>query len=72
MVFITEGFFEVAIKSWPEWDIYIYYHEIRGMKYYICFHYFKFHVFTPRSSGEYRCYTNFYRRYSYYITVIDQ
>ena len=22
MVFITEGFFEVAIESWPEWDIY--------------------------------------------------
>ena len=20
MVFITEGFFEVAIESWPEWD----------------------------------------------------
>ena len=25
MVFITEGFFEAAIESWPEWDlIYIY------------------------------------------------
>ena len=21
MVFITEGFFEVAIESWPEWDL---------------------------------------------------
>ena len=21
MVFITEGFFEVAIGSWPEWDL---------------------------------------------------
>ena len=21
MVFATEGFFEVAIESWPEWDI---------------------------------------------------
>ena len=21
MVFTTEGFFEVAIKSWPEWDL---------------------------------------------------
>ena len=21
MVFITEGFFDVAIESWPEWDI---------------------------------------------------
>ena len=27
MVFITEGFFEVATESWPEWDIYnIYIH----------------------------------------------
>ena len=24
MVFITEGFFEVAIESWPEWDLNIY------------------------------------------------
>ena len=22
MVFTTEGFFEVAIESWPEWDLY--------------------------------------------------
>ena len=21
MVFTTEGFFEVAIESWPEWDL---------------------------------------------------
>ena len=21
MIFITEGFFEVAIESWPEWDL---------------------------------------------------
>ena len=21
MVFLTEGFFEVAIESWPEWDL---------------------------------------------------
>ena len=21
MVFITEGFFEVAIEGWPEWDL---------------------------------------------------
>ena len=21
MLFITEGFFEVAIESWPEWDL---------------------------------------------------
>ena len=21
MVFVTEGFFEVAIESWPEWDL---------------------------------------------------
>ena len=21
MVFITEGFFEEAIESWPEWDL---------------------------------------------------
>ena len=21
MVFITDGFFEVAIESWPEWDL---------------------------------------------------
>ena len=21
MVFITEGFFEVAIESWPKWDL---------------------------------------------------
>ena len=21
MVFITEGFFELAIESWPEWDL---------------------------------------------------
>ena len=21
MVFITEGFFEVATESWPEWDL---------------------------------------------------
>ena len=21
MVFITEGFFEVAIENWPEWDL---------------------------------------------------
>ena len=21
MVFITKGFFEVAIESWPEWDL---------------------------------------------------
>ena len=21
MVFTTEGFFEVAIQSWPEWDL---------------------------------------------------
>ena len=21
MVFIIEGFFEVAIESWPEWDL---------------------------------------------------
>ena len=21
MVFITEGFFEVAIESWPQWDL---------------------------------------------------
>ena len=21
MVFITEGLFEVAIESWPEWDL---------------------------------------------------
>ena len=21
MVFTAEGFFEVAIKSWPEWDL---------------------------------------------------
>ena len=21
MVFITEAFFEVAIESWPEWDL---------------------------------------------------
>ena len=21
MVFINEGFFEVAIESWPEWDL---------------------------------------------------
>ena len=38
--------------------IYYYYYEIR--KYCICFHCFKFHVFTLRSSGEYRYYTNFY------------
>ena len=25
----------------------------------ICFHYFKFHVFTLPCSGEYRCYTDF-------------
>ena len=24
MVFITERFFEVAIESWPEWDLCIY------------------------------------------------
>ena len=24
MVFITEGFFEVAIERWPKWDLYIY------------------------------------------------
>ena len=24
MVFITKGFFEVAIEIWPEWEIYIY------------------------------------------------
>ena len=22
MVFTTEGFFEEAIESWPEWDLY--------------------------------------------------
>ena len=50
--------------------IYIYiYTYIPLYKY---FHYFKFHVFTLQSSGEYRCYTNFYWRYAYYITVIDQ
>ena len=21
MVFITDGFFEVAVESWPEWDL---------------------------------------------------
>ena len=21
MVFTTEGFFEIAIESWPEWDL---------------------------------------------------
>ena len=21
MVFTTEGFFEVAVESWPEWDL---------------------------------------------------
>ena len=21
IVFITEGFFEIAIESWPEWDL---------------------------------------------------
>ena len=29
-------------------------------KYYLYFHYFKFHVFILQSSGEDRCYTNFY------------
>ena len=24
MVFTTEGFVELAIESWPEWDLYIY------------------------------------------------
>ena len=38
----------------------------------VYFHYFKFHVFTLHSSGEYRCYTNFYWRYTYNTTVIDQ
>ena len=29
-------------------------------KYCIYFHYFEFHVFTLRSSDEYKSYTNFY------------
>ena len=41
-------------------------------KYYIYFHYFKFHVVTLQSSVEYRSYTNFYWRYTFYIAVIDQ
>ena len=28
MVFTTDGFFEVAIECWPEWDLYIYYTHI--------------------------------------------
>ena len=28
MVFTTDGFFEVAIECWPEWNLYIYYTHI--------------------------------------------
>ena len=52
--------------------IYIYIMKSEGWKYYIFFHYFKFHVFTLQYSGEYIYYTNFYWRYTYNITVIDQ
>ena len=36
----------------------------------IYFHYFKFHVFTLRSSGEYGCYTDFLLKmyWKYYRT----
>ena len=45
MVFITEGFFEVAIESWPEWDlnpgplnsVQIYYIVIYSNIYYIIY-----------------------------------
>ena len=52
--------------------IYIYIMKSEEYKYYLYFHYFKFHVFTLRSSGEDRYYTNFYWRYTYYVIVIDQ
>ena len=50
----------------------MYFYEIRGIKILqIYFYYFKFHVFTLQSSGEYRCYTNSYWWYTYNTTVID-
>ena len=33
MVFITEAFFEVALESWPEWDL-----NPRPYIYHICMH----------------------------------
>ena len=35
MVFTTEGFLEVAIESWPEWEIYIYIYNTYG--YYVLY-----------------------------------
>ena len=34
--------------------------------------YIYIYIYDLRSSDEYRCYTDFSWRYSYYITVIDQ
>ena len=70
--------FGLAATKFLYWYIYIYIYiyiiimKSEELKYYIYFHCFNFHVFTLRSLSEYRCDTNFYWRYTYYITVIDQ
>ena len=58
MVFTTEGFFEVAIESWPEWDL-----NPRPYIIYIHIHIYFFHINIYTKNNKTKTHTAVPRRH---------